>query len=202
MSIGFSHIDIVGEKIRLRPMRASDAEAAYKLVKNEAVLSTLAWDGPTNEAELRNTYRQWEEEVKTGEGCHMAIEQLEQPGAIGCIDIRFPGHPLRADIGYWLGEPFWNRGYMTDAIRLLCNFSFQYLDTVCIYAPVFAGNIGSRRALEKNGFSLDGTIKSYHCKHSEWKDAWYLTLLRTEWEEKRERFYPRHEEVVVARNKE
>ena len=67
MSIGFSHIDIVGEKVRLRPMRASDAGAAYKLVKNEAVLDTLTWDGPTNEEELLNTYRQWEEEIKPAE---------------------------------------------------------------------------------------------------------------------------------------
>ncbi len=195
MPVGFNHIDIVGERVRLRPIRAADAEAAYRLVKNEAVLSTLAWDGPTNEEELHNTYHQWEEETKNGESLHMAIEQLEQASAIGCIDIRFP--PLRAEIGYWLGEPFWNKGYMTDAIRLLCNLSFQYFGTVCIYAPVFAGNIGSRRALEKNGFALDGTIRSYHCKRGEWKDAWYLTLLRSEWEHNRERFAPIYQDVAV-----
>ncbi len=129
MSIGFSHIDIVGEKVRLRPVRAPDAGAAYHLVKNEAVLSTLAWDGPTNEEELRNTYRQWEEEVKTGEGCHMAIEQLEQPGAIGCIDIRFPGHPLRAVTPH-LGCP-------SDRIKPTC--------VLRSCEGILFGNMGRRR---------------------------------------------------------
>jgi ribosomal-protein-alanine N-acetyltransferase len=202
MSVGFSHIDIVGEKVRLRPIRATDAKAAYRLVKNEAVLSNLAWDGPRDEEELRNTYRQWEEEIKTGESCSLVIEHVDRTGLIGCIGIRFPRHPLQGDIGYWLGEPFWNRGYMTDAVRLVCHLSFQYLDAARAYATVFVGNIGSRRALEKNGFSLDGTLRCHVYKRGKWMDGWFFSLLRSEWEPNREKFVPRHEEVVVARTKE
>ena len=202
MPVGFSHIDILGEKVRLRPVRAADAGAAYHLVKNEAVVSTLVWDGPKNEKEIRNTYRRWEGEMENGENCHLAIEQPEQPGLIGCIDIRFPGHPLRGEIGYWLGEPFWSRGYMTDAIRLLCHLSFKYLSTASVYATVFVGNMGSRRALEKNGFSLDGTIRNYRYKRGEWRDSWYLTLLRSDWERNRERFAPSYEDVVAVAGKE
>jgi len=200
MPVGFNHIDIVGEKVRLRPIRAADAEAAYSLVKNEVVLATLAWDGPTDQEKLLNSYRQWEGEMKAGEKYHFAIEQIDQPGLIGCIDIRFPGYPLQVDIGYWLGEPFWNRGYMTDAIRLVCYFSFKYLDAARVSATVFVGNIGSRRALEKNGFSLDGTLRSHVYKRSKWLDGWFFTLLHTEWEPNREKFYPRHEDIVAARN--
>lgn len=202
MPAGFSHIDIVGEKVRLRPISAADARAAYRLVKNEAVLSAMAWDGPTNEEELRNTYCQWEEEIRTGESYNLTIERANQPDLIGCVGIRFPRHPLQADIGYWLGEPFWNRGYMTDAIRLACHLSFKYLDAVRACATVFVGNIGSRRALEKNAFSLDGTLRCHIYKRGRWLDGWFFTLLLAEWEAKREEFYPRHEKVVVARNRE
>ncbi len=201
MSIDFNHIDIVGDKVRLRPTRATDAKVAHRLVTDEAVLSNLAWDGPTNEEELRDTFRRWEEEMKKGESYNMAIEHSDQPGLIGCIDIRFPKHPRQADIGYWMGVPFWNKGYMTDAIRLACHLSFKHLNAVRAYATVFVGNIGSRQALEKNGFSLDGTMRCHVNKRGRWLDCWFFTLLRAEWEAKRERFYPRHEEVVVARNK-
>ena len=202
MSVGFSHIDIVGEKVRLRPIRAADARAAYRLVKNEAVLSTMAWDGPADEGELRDTYTRWDEEIKTGESCNLTIERADQPGLIGCIGIRFPRHPLQADIGYWLGEPFWNQGYMTEAIRLVCHFSFKYLNAARVYATVFVGNIGSRRTLEKNGFSLDGTLRCHVYRRGKWMDGWFFTLLRPEWERTREEFYPRCEEVVVARERE
>ena len=202
MPAGFSHIDIVGEKVRLRPTRATDAKAAYRLVKNEAVVSTLGWDGPADESKLRNTYRQWEEETKNGERYHLAIELANQADLIGCIDIRLPTHPLQPDIGYWLGEPFWHRGYMTDTVRLASHFSFKYLDAARVSATVFVGNIGSRRALEKNGFSLDGTLRCHVYKYGKWIDAWFFTLLRTEWEPNREKFAPKHEEAVVAKERE
>ena len=202
MSVGFSHIDIVGEKVSLRPVRAADAAAAYNLVKNEAVLSTLAWDGPADEEEVLNTYHRWEEEMKAGESCNLAIERADQAGLIGCIGIRFPRHPLQVDIGYWLGEPFWNKGYMTEAVRLACHLSFKYLNAARAYATVFVGNIGSRRALEKNGFFLDGTLRCHIYKRGEFLDGWFYSLLRSEWEDKREEFCPRREEVVVARGKE
>ncbi len=201
MPTGFRHIDMVGDVVRLRPVKASDARAAYKLVKNEAVLSTLDWDGPADDKELLNTYRYWEEEVKTGESCNLTIERAEKHEPIGCIGIRFPRHPQQADIGYWLGEPFWNKGYITDAVRLACHLSFCYLDAVRAYATVFVGNIGSRRALEKNGFSLDGTLRCHIYKRGRWRDGWFFTLLRTEWASNRDRFCPRREKVVLAREK-
>ena len=202
ISVGFNHIDIVGQKVRLRPIRATDAEIAHRLVTNEAILSNLVWDGPADEEELYDTYRQWEAELKIRNGYELAIEQPDCPGLMGCIGIRFPGHPLQADIGYWLGEPFWGKGYMTDAIRLVCHLSFKYLNAVRVYAPVFAGNIGSRRALEKNGFSLDGTIRNHVNKRGKWLDVWFLTLLCTEWEDKRAAFCPRREDVIVTGNDE
>ena len=202
MPIGFSYIDIVGDKVRLRPTRATDAKVAYQLVNNEAVLSNLLWDGPANQEEVADTYRRWEHEVKAGESYNFAIECADQPGLIGCIGSRLITHPLQADIGYWLGAPYWNRGYMTDAIRLTCHLSFKYLDVVRVYATVFVGNEGSRCALEKNGFSLDGTLRWHVVKRGRWRDEWFLSLLRSEWEGDQARYRPRHEEVVVVRNTE
>ena len=202
MSVGFSHIDIVGEKLRLRPARPADAADAYRLVTDEEVLSRLLWDGPQDEEQMVSTYRGWEEELKTGASYNFAIERTDQPGAIGCIGPRLVTHPLQADIGYWLGVPYWNQGYMTEAIRLICHFSFKYLDVVRVYATVFVGNEGSRRALEKNGFSLDGTLRNHVIKRGEWRDEWFLSLLRSEWEGNQARYCPEREEVTVIRNDE
>jgi RimJ/RimL family protein N-acetyltransferase len=199
MSTVFNHIEIVGDKVRLRPVKVSDARVAYRLVKDEAVLKWLAWDGPASEKEVRQTYKRWGEQMETGDYYPFAIERNDQPGLMGCIDIRFPRHPQQADIGYWLGAEFWNRGYMSDAIRLVSYFSFKYLEAARVYATVFVGNIASRRALEKNGFSLDGTMRSHVHKRGRWLDAWFFTLLRTEWEADSERFLPGHEEVVVKK---
>jgi len=195
---GFTHVEFVGEKVRLRPIVAADAADAYRLVTNEAILSNIAWDGPSSQEGLAQTYQRWETGLKAGEYCTLAVERVEQPGMIGGIDARFPWHPLQADLGYWLGVPYWNRGYMTEAIRLICHLSFEYLNAVRAYATVFVGNTGSRRALEKNGFSLDGTLRSHVYKRGRFLDAWFFTLLRSEWERDRARFLPRQEQVIVG----
>jgi len=192
----------MGEKIRLRPVRSADAEAVYKLVKNEAVLVNLAWDGPASEEGLQNTFRRWEEEMKTGGSCYLAIELADQPGIIGQIDVRFTWNPQQADIGYWLGDQFWNKGYMTEAIRFACRLAFEYSGAVRVFATVFVGNAGSRKALEKNGFTLDGTMRCHVYKRGSWLDCWFFSLLRTEWEEKRDNYIPSYEDVVTATEKE
>ncbi len=198
MPIIFKKLDITGEKVHLRQIRANDAEKAYLFLKNDAVLSNLAWDGPASQQEVYTTYKQWEEEMKNGESYRLAIERVELSDIIGCIDIRFPKHPQQADIGYWLGESFWNKGNMTDAVRLACYLSFHYLDAVKTAAGVFVGNTGSKRALEKNGFSLDGTMRSQVYKRGEWRDVWLFSLLRSEWESRQNYYLPGHEDIIIA----
>ena len=196
---GFERVELAGDKVRLRPTTGGDAASAYRLVKDEAILRWLLWDGPNAEEEMSQTFRRWQERLETGESYQFAIERADEPGLIGCIGPRLVTYPEQADIGYWLGVPYWNRGYMTEAIRLICYFSFEYLGVVRVYATAFVGNVGSRRVLEKNGFSLDGTLRSHVPKRGEWRDEWFFSLLRSEWDRDRARFRPRQEQVIVAR---
>jgi ribosomal-protein-alanine N-acetyltransferase len=107
MPVGFNHIELVGDKVRLRPIRESDAADAYRLLSDDAVVANLAWDGPSGEAEIAGTYQRLEGELKSGESYCFAIERVDLSGLLGCIDARFPRHPRQADIGYWLGVPYW-----------------------------------------------------------------------------------------------
>ncbi|UCB43270.1 MAG: GNAT family N-acetyltransferase [Dehalococcoidales bacterium] len=199
MPVGLEHIELVGERVRLRPIKESDAADAYRLLVDDAVLSNLVWDGPTSEAEIAEAYDRLEGELKSGESYSIAIERVDASGLLGCINPRFPRHPRQAEIGYWLGVPYWNQGYMTEAVRLVCHLSFKHLDAARAYATVFTSNVASRKVLEKNGFSVDGTLRSHVFKRGEWRDEWFLSLLRSEWEVREERYTPRHENIVFTR---
>ncbi len=198
MPPGFERVELVGDKVRLRPAVIADAAAAYRLVTDDRILRWLLWDGPDAESSMTDVFGRWQRQLRRGEDYNFAIERRDEPGIIGCIGPRLVEHPLQADVGYWLGVPFWNRGYMTEAIGLVSHFSFEYLGVVRVYATVMVGNDGSRRALEKNGFSLDGRLRSHALKRGEWRDEWFLSLLRSEWQAGRERYLPRDEEIVVA----
>lgn len=201
MPARFSRMELVGDKVRLRPIQASDAVEVCRLLSDDAVVANLTWEGPVSEAEMAEIYRDLEGELKSGESCCFTIERVDASGLLGRIDARFPHHPWQVEIGYWLGVPYWNQGYMTEAVRLVCHFSFVYLNAARTYATVFVGNFGSRRVLEKNGFSVDGTLRSNFFKRGEWIDMWFLSLLRSEWEVKWEQYLPRHEDVIVTKEK-
>jgi RimJ/RimL family protein N-acetyltransferase len=107
-------------------------------------------------------------------------------------------HPEQLDIGAWLGVPYWGKGLMTDAVRLMTYFSFQHLNAVRVYATVFVGNTPSRRMLERNGFVLDGTLRCQALKRGKWLDEWFFTLLRPEWESHQDWYQPRHENLAAG----
>lgn len=65
-----------------------------------------------------------------------------------------------AEIGYFIGEPFWNKGITTKAVNLMTNFGFERLGVVRIYTGVFAFNQSSQRVLEKCGFEKEAIFRS------------------------------------------
>ncbi len=64
-----------------------------------------------------------------------------------------------AEIGYWLGEPFWNKGIATTAVKLITEYGFHQLHFVRIHTGIFEYNIGSMKVLEKNGYKKDGVFE-------------------------------------------
>jgi RimJ/RimL family protein N-acetyltransferase len=81
--------------------------------------------------------------------------------AIGSIGFMFGEdvHRFTAELGYWLAEPYWNRGIMTEAVRRLTDYAFETFDLVRIYAEPYASNLASIRVLEKAGFQYEGRLK-------------------------------------------
>ena len=69
-------------------------------------------------------------------------------------------HYRTAEMGYYMGEKYWGRGYMTEAVKLVCDFVFENTDIIRIFAEPFAYNSASCRVLEKAGFRFEGVLRS------------------------------------------
>lgn len=82
--------------------------------------------------------------------------------AVGSIGAFRQGniHNRTAEVGYYVGEPYWGKGIMTQALMQLCDYIFANTDILRLYAEPFAYNNGSRRVLEKSGFQIEGTLRS------------------------------------------
>ena len=93
--------------------------------------------------------------------------------AVGGMGIH-PGkdvHSHTATLGYWLGEDFWGRGIMTDAVAAFIDFCFENFPFRRVSAEVFANNPASARVLEKAGFAFEGRLKNNVVKDGELLDS-------------------------------
>lgn len=95
--------------------------------------------------------------MATGDHPHLFLAIEVEGLAVGGIGIHLLDDVYRrtAEIGYWLAEPYWGRGIVSDAVRVLVPVAFASRDIIRIQAGVFSNNQGSMRVLEKNGFFLE-----------------------------------------------
>ena len=90
--------------------------------------------------------------------CRAIVVDGHVAGSVG-IFCQTDVYEKSAELGYWLAEEVWGNGIMTKAVEQLCREAFEKFDIIRIYAEPFAYNTGSRRVLEKAGFSLEGIMK-------------------------------------------
>jgi len=99
-------------------------------------------------------------------------------GGIGLI-LNGDVYVRSAEVGYWIGEPYWGLGIATEALRQMVHHSFTYFDIVRLYAEVFENNKASMRVLEKNGFYLEGVRRKAVFKNDQLMDDYIWVLLRS-----------------------
>lgn len=101
---------------------------------------------------------------------------LEAIGSIGLMPenavIRFT-----AELGYWLAEPFWGNGIMTEAVSALSEYAFEELGLRRIFAEPYTTNAASARVLEKSGFILEGIMRAAVFKDRRILDQYLYTKL-------------------------
>jgi RimJ/RimL family protein N-acetyltransferase len=98
-------------------------------------------------------------------------------GGIGLI-LNSDVYAYSAEISYWLGEEFWNKGIATEAVRQMIEYCYYYFDIIRIYAEVFETNKASMRVLEKNGFYLEGVRRKAVYKNAVLMDDYIWVKLR------------------------
>lgn len=165
----------------LRPWRETDAASIARYADNPRIAANLrdAFPNPYTLADAEAFVRGCIAQEGTRRLCRAIVVDHEAVGSIG-IFPQSDVYRKSAEIGYWLGEPFWRRGIMSAAVERLCREAFETSGIVRIYAEPFARNLGSRRVLEKAGFTLEGTLRRSVCKNGEILDACVYALVREE----------------------
>jgi len=142
------------ERLVLRPWEEADAESLYEYASDPDVGPIAGWPPHKSVEESLRVIRT----VLCGDECYALCEKGSNR-AIGSIELKLNGHTDMTDrddeceLGYWLGKPFWGRGYMPEAAAELLRHGFESLGMTTIWCGYYDGNIKSKRVQEKLGFS-------------------------------------------------
>lgn len=102
----------------------------------------------------------------------------EAVGGIG-LHLQADIQCRNAELGYWLGEPFWGKGIITKAVRQMVDYGFLTWDIDRIFARPFGTNTGSQKVLEKAGFTLEGRFEKTFFKNDEYHDELIYAIRRS-----------------------
>lgn len=141
------------ERLVLRPWKEEDAESLYEYAKDPDVGPIAGWPPHKNIEESLDAIKN----ILNGAECY-AICERENNKAIGAIELKLNGHTDmterddQCELGYWLGKPFWGKGYVPEAAAELIRHGFEELGMTTIWCGYYDGNRKSKRVQEKVGF--------------------------------------------------
>lgn len=164
------------DKVVLRPLKKEDAPIMAELANNKKISMNLR-DGFPDPYTLKDAEKFIEQ---FGQHKQMHVFAVEYNGRYaGNIGLHIEGDVYRksAEIGYFLGEPYWNKGIMTKAVKLVTDYGFKNLDIVRIHTGIFEYNRASQRVLEKCGFKKEGVFEKAIVKNNRiWNEIRYALL--------------------------
>ena len=169
-------MELISGDIKLRPFKLSDSPRLVELANNENIARNLR-DGFPNPYTIEHAEAFFRKFMDLEPQTFFAIEYKGE--YVGNISLSKGSDVYRksAEVGYFIGEDYWNKGIATAALNLVCDYGFKNLDIVRIHTGVYEHNLASRRVLEKCGFINEGTFKMAVYKRDRfWNEVRYARI--------------------------
>jgi len=169
-------------RLSLRRPRVTDAPAILEFAGDIRVAQTTAAIPHPYTLANALTWIDWiHDDFLTGAGHTYVIELLDAPGVIGSMGLLIASDGVSATAGYWIGHPFWRRGYATEALREMLRHGFDDLGLLRIDAFHMMENPASGRVMQKAGMRFDGVIAQGCRRGEQLFDKVTYSLFADEW---------------------
>lgn len=169
------------ERLTLSVVEQDDAARIAELAgQREVARNTESIPHPYPVEEAKAWVEEVRESIAAGEAAVFGIRGRKDERLIGAVGLHPEPEHERAMLGYWLGKPYWNHGYATEAAREAVRWGFEALAIERIYAQSFVRNHASRRVLEKLGMQREGRLRRHFKKWDEKVDVEVYGILHSE----------------------
>ena len=171
-------------RLLLRPFAATDAPDVQRLAgAPEVADTTLNLPHPYAVSDAEQWIASQPARFAAGSNVAYALTRRTDGVLLGAISLmNISERHRRAELGYWLGVPFWNQGYMTEAAAALIDYGFDQLSLHKIIAIHFARNPASGRVMQKIGMRQEGVQRQHVCKNGVFEDEVLYGVLAEEWQ--------------------
>lgn len=174
---------IYGERIRFRAAEREDLPTFVSWINDPEVRAGLSLYTPISQAAEEKWF---ENMIKQHPAQQVMVVEAKQGkewiviGNCGLIEVNW--RLSSAEVGIMIGaRNEWNKGYGTEAMRLLLRHGFETLNLNRVFLRVYEDNLGAIRAYEKAGFVHEGRLREAQFSDGKYKDVLLMSVLRSEW---------------------
>ncbi len=175
------------DRLLIRGFEQSDALAVQELIDDIDIARTTSHISHPYSLDMAESWiGSHEENLKMGLSIELAItlkQTGELVGAVAIISIDLENE--KAEIGYWIGKKYWNKGYCTEAAKRLVQYCFEELKLNRVYALHFSNNPASGKVMKKIGMKKEGVLRKNIKKWDEFVDTPIYSILREEYEQQK-----------------
>ncbi|MGR5881054.1 GNAT family N-acetyltransferase [Bacillus paranthracis] len=171
--------------MRLREASLADAERLLQIMSNEDVMKYYGMNPCTSLEAAKEEIVWFQNLITNNQGFRWVIADKKSNQYIGDIGV-FDFEPVhnRVEIGFKLQPAYWNRGIMSECIQKVLEFAFIQKKYNRIEALVDSRNISCQILLQKNGFTLEGTLREYEFENGYYVDLQSYSILKREFVER------------------
>ena len=168
-------------RLCLRPFALTDAAELQRLAgAREVAAMTMNIPHPYPDGAAEDWIVVQAEKWQRSELLALAIDVVETKTFVGTVLLKLAPAHRRAELGYWIGVPFWGYGYATEAAVGMVDYGFRVLGLDRIDAHYIAGNEASGRVLQKVGMQREGVLRQHIVKWGEAHDIVMYGMLASE----------------------
>lgn len=171
------------ERLLLAPLVPADASEVQELASAFEISDmTLSIPHPYPEGTALRWINSIQGSWGGGHAGSWSIRRRDDDTLVGVINLELDFANSSGELGYWIGVPFWGRGYMTETLRAVFGAAFDTLGLNRIAAHHFVRNPASGRVMEKAGMRCEGTMRQVIRKHDHLEDVTLWAILREDFE--------------------
>lgn len=174
------------KRLLLRSVRISDIDDLHICMSNPNIARFELWNVHKSKNETFSHVENLMVKGKAGSCTSWVIERRSDNRVIGMINLHtIAQRSRRAEMGYWIAEDCWHKGYASEAVERVLSFAFERVGLNKICCRTVSDNIASQKLLARMGMTYEGTLREDVLINNEFSDIKMFSLLFREWEERK-----------------